>query len=215
MRLVSEPEVPREWLESLRAGLAPAPTMLDLRASLRADRALFLRAADLLEKLPPGTSARAGLFRLLQDENDTRWYLRSSGNPETASQVGSQLRRDVDHIEILWQKTFLSGPAWRQWLSEDPGQGLSPLLAKGLGGFLAFENVRMNYLVALSALDARIALEQGGLEAARRVPDPARPGAFFQAEKTEGGVRLSSAYVPQGKTDALSFFVPTFLEKAP
>lgn len=209
MNLVSEPGVSREWLESLRAGLAPAPTMLDLRASLAADRALFLRAAEFMENLPLGTTAPAGLFRLLRDEGDARWYLRSSGNPQTASEVGLQLRRDVEQLENLRQKTFLSGPAWRQWLSEDPGQGLNPLLAKGLGGFLAFESVRMNYLVALSALEARIALEREGLEAARGVPDPARPGSFFQAEAKPEGVLLSSAYIPPGKTNALSFFVPT------
>ena len=213
--LVSEPGLPGGWLEGLRAGLAPAPSLQDLRAGLAADRALFLRTADFLEQVPPGTSARAGLFCLLQDENDTRWYLRSLGDPATASQLGAQLRRDAEQLEILRQKTFLPGPAWRQWLSEDPGQGLHPLLAKGLGGFLAFENVRMSYLVTLAALDARIAVEEGGWEAARRVPDPAKPGSFFQAENTEEGLRLTSAFVPKGTTNALSFLLPAPPAKTP
>jgi len=213
--LVSEPEVSREWLESLRDGLAPAPTMLDLRAGLAADRALFLKAAEFMENLPYNTTAPAGLFHILRDKNDTRWYLRSLGNPQTASEVGTQLRRDAEQLESLRQKTFLSGPAWRQWLSEDPGQGLNPVLAKGLGGFLAFESVRMNYLVALSALDARLALAKGGLEAVQAVPDPAKPGSFFQVESTEGGVLFTSAYVPAGKTNSLSFLVPTPGETAP
>ena len=207
-RLLSDSGVSRPWLENLRASLAPAPTMLDLRASLAADRALFVRTADYLESLPPATSARAGLFRLLGDEQDTRWYLRSTGNPETAHQLGAQLRRDAEQLEILRQKTFLPGPAWRQWLSEDPGQGLNPLLAKGLGGFREFENVRMTYLVALAGLDARIAWEEGGLSAARRIRDPAQPGSFLQVEESPEGVRITSAHVSAGETTPASFVFP-------
>jgi hypothetical protein len=64
-------------------------------------------------------------------------------------------------------------------------------------------------------LDARIALEEGGVNAARRIPDPARSGSFLQVEEIEGGIRISSFYTPEGQTDALSFLVPSSSAAAP
>lgn len=212
-RLVSTPGISSAWLERLRAGLPAAPTMLDLRAGLDADRALFSRAADYLESLPTATSAHAGLARYFQNEVDARWYLRAAGNPDSAAQMAGQLRRGVEQLEFLRQKTFLAGSAWRQWLSGDPGQALESLLAQGLAGFRAFENVRMNYLVALSALDARIAWEKGGLAAARQVPDPARPGSFWTVAETPEGPRITSAHVPEGETSPASYRLPAATRK--
>lgn len=215
IRLVSTPGITRPWLESLRAGLAPAPTMSDLRVGLAADQALFARAADYLEGLPPATSAPAGLVRYFQNEENARWYLQGAGNPKSAAQLAGQFRRYAEQLEVLRQKTFLAGPAWRQWLSGDPGQGLDPFLAQGLGGFRAFENVRMNYLVALAVLDARIAWEAGDLSAARRIPDPAQPGAFLQVVEKPEGVRITSAHVPFGETNPVFWQIPTGAEIGP
>lgn len=93
-------------------------------------------------------------------------------------------------------------------MSEDPGRGLSPLLAAGLGGFREFEDVRMDYRVAQASLEARMAWEKGGLSAALRIPDPASPGSFLRVEETSAGIRISSAYIPPGDATQVSFLVP-------
>lgn len=207
--LASEMTYPREFLENLRRMVGPAPTLLDLRAGLLADRAFFLRTADFLGSLPPSTPADAALFCLLQDKKDTDQYLQLCGNPQTAAQLAAQLRLDAEQLEILRQKTFLAAPAWRQWLSGDPGRGLSPLLAQGLEGFRQFEDARMSYLVALAGLDARLAWEQGGVSAVRRIPDPAKPGAFLTVEEIPEGLRILSVHIPSGKTTPVSYVLPT------
>ena len=214
-KILISPQISLEALESLRETLAPAPDVLEIQGGLAADRALFLRTADYLESLPSSTSAKAGLTRWLQNESDANWYLQRAGNPAYATELGSLLRRDTAQLEILRQKTFLPGPGWRQWLSGDPGAKLSPLLAQGLGGFTDFEKTRTTYLFIQATLDARIALEKGGLEAARRIPDPTRPGAFLQAESTPEGVRIATPYLSEGETNAMSFMLPSSSSQSP
>ena len=207
-RLLNAPGVSLQTLENIRMEVAPAPDLPEIRDGLSADRALFLKTAEYLESLPSSTSAKAGLARWLQDDSDAGWYVNRAGQPASAKELGSLLRRDAAQLEILRQKTFLPGPGWRQWLSGDPGAGLSPLLSQGIDGFRDFETARATYLLAQAALEARIALEKNGLEAARRIPDPTRPGTFLQLVQTEEGVRISSSYVPAGETNSVNFFVP-------
>ncbi len=197
-----------EDLQGFRAVLAPAPSLEDLRSSLDADRSLYLRTADYLAALPAGTEAKPALRRWLGNDSDTSWYFTRAAEPATAADLAKWLRRDAEQLELLRQKTYLAGPAWRHWLSGEPGAGLSPTLAQGLGGFRDFERVRMEYLITQGALEARIALEEGGLPAARRIPDPARPGSFLTIEKSPEGLRVSSRYVPPGGTNSLSFIFP-------
>ena len=96
-----------------------------------------------------------------------------------------------------------------QWLSGDPGAGLSPLLSKGIDGFKDFESTRASYILTQAALKARIAVEKNDMEAALRVPDPTRPGAFLRVLQTEEGLRISSSYVPAGETNSVVFLVPS------
>ena len=213
--LITQDNYPLEDLQALRAILPAEPSLENLRDGLDGDRSLFLRTADFLESLPPSTAAKTGIVKWLQDDSDAEWYLRKAGQPPLANDLAALLRRDAEQLEILRQKTFLPGPAWRQWLSGNPGAGLTPMLAQGLGGFKEFEATRQAYRVTQAALDARIALEEGGINAARRIPDPARSGSFLQVEETESGIRISSFYTPEGQTNALSFLVPASSAAAP
>ena len=206
--ILAEPDFPLPALVTIRANLTPAPDLSEMRAGLSADRSLFLRTAEYLESLPPSASAQAGLTRLLQSDFESEWYLARAGKPASAQELGALLRRDASQLGLLEQKTFLPAPAWRQWLSGNPGVGLSPLLAQGLGGFLEFEATRSAYLVTQAALDARISWEQAGIEAVRKIPDPARPGSFFRVEESDEGVRLFSSLVRAGDTNNLSFLFP-------
>jgi hypothetical protein len=182
---------------------------------LEADRSLFLRTSSYLESLPSSTSAKAGLTRWLRDESDASWYLQESEQPATARDLAALLRRDAALLDTLQQKTYLSAPAWRQWLQGIPGTGLPPMLSKGLGGFKDFENVRTLFLITRAVVEVKIALEQGGVEAARTVPDPSRPGSFFLAEPVPSGVRVSSSYIPAGKNEALSWIIPSPSRETP
>ena len=206
-RIIPEETFPIETLQALRSLLPAPPSVADLREGLESDQSLFARTAGYLESLPAYTSAKAGLTKWLGNDSDADWYLQRSGQPGSAKDLAALLRRDADLLNFLHQKTFLSGPAWRQWLSGNPGDGLPRLLAEGLGGVKDFEKTRTVYLINQAVLDARIALEAGGWEAARKVPDPSRPGFFLRIEETAGGARISSAYVPEGKTNPVSFFV--------
>ena len=214
-RLVNAPGVPLQRLENILMDVAPAPDLPEIRDGLSADRALFLKTAEYLESLPSSTSAKAGLARWLQDDSDAGWYVDRAGQPASAKELGSLLRRDAAQLEILRQKTFLPGPGWRQWLSGDPGAGLSHLLSQGIDGFIDFEMSRATYLLTQAALEARIALEKNGLKAARRIPDPTRPGTFLQLVQAEEGVRISSSYVPAGETNSVYFFVPLSPDRSP
>lgn len=195
-------------LQDFQKELSPPPTLEDLRLGLESDRSLFSRAADYLASLPGDTPARAGWVRWLRNETLADWFLERAGQPAHTADLVTQLRAGLAQLELLRQKTFLSGAAWRQWLAQNPGAGLAPWLAQGLGGFEEFEAIRMRCLLARSTLTARIALAQGGLPTARRLPDPARPDGFLGIEEVPGGFRVSSAYLRPGDTNAWSVLVP-------
>lgn len=207
-RGILQEDYPLEFLRQFALSLPPAPTLEDLRQGLEGDRSLFLRAAGFLESLPSTTSARSGLVRLLQDEKDAEWFYRQMNQPPSAKELGALLRRDAIQLDLLREKTFLPAPAWRQWLSGNPGAGLSSALANGLDGFKDFEKTRTAYLFAQAALQARLALAQGGIEAARRVPDPTRPGSFLKVEKTPEGFQVTAFSARPEETNGLSLRLP-------
>ena len=161
----------------------PAPDIGDLRRALQSDRALFLRTAEYLEVLPENVSAKAALSRYLNNSGDADWFLQRTGPQTSARVLATYLRQDARQIAELEQKTFLSGPAWRQWLGGQPGFGLSPTLQAGLAGLQEFEQVRLRYLVILAILDARQRVLASGAEAAARLPDPAQPGTFLRVKQ--------------------------------
>jgi len=210
--LISNPEYSPNILQIFLANLAPAPALSDLRAGLAADRSLFSRTAEYLESLPASTPAHLALERLLRGEKDNTGYLETAEGAGTAAQLAAQLRREAEQLDVLRQKTFLTGPAWRQWLTAEPGRELGPLLAQGLGGFREFEDVRMKYLVARAGLEARIAWQSNGPIAARRIADPARPGSFLKLEESPQGIRLTSAHIPLGQAEPVSYFIPLAVE---
>lgn len=195
-------------LRGFQDELPPPPTLEDLRLGLESDRSLLSRAADYLAALPGDTPARVGWVRWLQNETLADWFLEKAGQPARTTDWVAQLRAGLAQLEQLRQKTFLPATAWRQWLAQNPGIGLAPWLAQGLGGFEEFEATRMRCLLTRSVLEARILLNQGGWVAARRLPDPARPGAWLQIEEVAGGLRVSSAYLRPGDTNAWSVLVP-------
>ena len=208
---VIQDDFPASTLLAVRENLSPPPSLEDLRSGLEADRALFLRAADFLVSLPPSTSAAAGIARWADKKAAVAWRLNEAGRHYLASDLAADLYRKASELEGLRQKTFLSGPAWRQWLSGDPGSGLSPLLVGGLGGFRAFEQTRSDYLVAKGALDVRILLQTEGVDAARKVPDPLLRGAFFQLEETENRLTTFSSYTPAGEDEPVRIRLPDSL----
>ena len=198
-------------LLAIRENLPPPPTLEDLRAGLEADRSLFLRAADFLESLPPGTSAAAGITRWSGQRAEAAWCLNELGRWKTSRDLAIDLKRKSSDLNLLLQKTFLTGPAWRQWLAGDPAAGLPPLLAQGLGGFFSFEQIRTDDLVARGALDVRIALQTQGADAARRIPDPFRPNSFFQIEETEGRISTFCSHKPAGFDEPARLRLPDSL----
>jgi len=207
-------DFPAFTLVAVRENLPPPPSLEDLRVGLEADRALFLRAAQFLESLPSGTSAAAGITRWVDKKAPVAWGLNESGRFQLASDLATDLNRKASELAGLRQKTFLSGPAWRQWLSGDPGSGLSPLLVGGLGGFRAFEQARSDDLVAKGALDVRILLQIEGVDAARKVPDPLLRGAFFQLEETEDRLTTFCSYTPPGDDEPARIRLPDSLREA-
>lgn len=206
--LLLQPGYSPESLEALRTTVAPAPTLEDLRTALAVDRAVLSDSADNLDTLPPATPARSGLRWLFPEGLDASSLLQSYGQPDRAIELAGRLRNHAGQLETIRQKTFLSGPAWRQWLSHDPGRDLSPPLAGELAAFREFEDVRMGYLVGLAALEVRIFLGKGDSSAARRIPDPARPGSFLRVEDKPEGVQVASAFIPTGESAPVSFLLP-------
>jgi len=207
-------DFPASTLLAVRENLPPPPSLEDLRSGLEADRALFLRVAQYLESLPSGTSAAAGITRWADKKAAVAWGLNESGRFQLANDLAADLNRKASGLEDLMQKTFLSGPAWRQWLSGDPGSGLSPLLIGGLGGFRAFERTRSDYLVARGALDVRILLQTEGVDAARKVPDPFLRGAFFQLEEMEDRLTTFCSYTPPGDDGPVRIRLPDSLRES-
>ena len=207
-------DFPALTLSVIRENLPPPPSMEDLRSGLEADRALLLRAAQFLQSLPTGTSAAAGITRWVDKKAEAAWRLNELGRFRLASDLAADLNRKATELEGLMQKTFLAAPAWRQWLSGNPGSGLSPLVAAGLGGFQAFEQTRSDYLVARGALDVRILLQTQGAEAARKVPDPLLRGAFYQLEETEDRLATFCSYTPAGYGEPVRIRLPDSLRES-
>ena len=196
--------------ESFFSSRPPPPDVGDLRQALRVDQALFLRAAEYLENLPENISGVAALSRYLKSPGDADWFLQKAGPRISAPELAAYLRRDAAQIATLEQKTFLSGPAWRQWLEGDPGAGLSPTLQAGLGGLREFEQVRLRYQVTLAMLEARQKVLSSGLEAATRVPDPAQPGDFLMINQGEEFLSISSKFrIPDASTNGMTIAFPS------
>jgi len=206
--LLLQPGETAETLEAWRTLIAPAPTLADLRAGLEVDRSFLLTTADFLMKLPTSTQAEAGLRRFLPEGLEGDSFLDAYDRPENARELAERIRDHAEQLDTLLQRTFLSGPAWRQWLAHDPGSGFRPPLSGQLGAFVDFEDVRMKYQVALAALEVRTRLARGDLPGSRQVPDPALPESFLRVEDQSGGTRVSSFYQPPGKTEPLSFLLP-------
>ncbi len=184
----------------------PPPTVATLREGLKTDRAVFLRSAQYLESLPPQTPAKIGLTRLLGDEGDASWFVSHVNNPKTVRDLATILRQGADQIGSLEQKTYLSGPAWRQWLAGDLGSGMNPALQGALKGMAEFEQVQMQYQVSLAFLQASAAYRKTGVEGMRNIPDPARPGSFLSVASSTNGITLSSAFQEQeGKNYSFTF----------
>ena len=95
------------------------PSVTTLRRGLKTDRAVFLRTAQYLESLPPQTPAKIGLIRFLGNEGDADWFITHVDNPQYARDLAAILREGAAQIGTLDQKTYLAGPAWRQWLAGD------------------------------------------------------------------------------------------------
>ena len=171
----------------------PPPTVATLREGLKTDRAVFLETAKYLESLPPQTPAKIGLTRLLGDEVDANWFVIHLKDPKTVRDLAAILRQGADQIGLLEQKTYLSGPAWRQWLAGDLNDGLSPALRDALEGMREFEETTMRFQVSLAFLQASAGYRTLGLEGMRNIPDPARPGSFLTVTNSSTGITLSSA----------------------
>jgi hypothetical protein len=188
-------------LRTLRANYPLPPTIEQLRRGLRIDREMFLAASRYLTGLPRSTRARAGLTAYLGDAGDASWFvsLLPEGSGE-ASVLASLLSQSDDQILELEQKTYFTGPAWRQWLEGSPTQGLSPWLANALEGMKAFESVRLHHQVSIAFLDAALAYRESGLDAARRIPDPAQPGKFLEVEVTGGKTIISTSWSKNSST---------------
>lgn len=188
-------------LRNLRANYPLPPTIEHLRRGLRIDRELFLAASRYLTSLPRSTRAKAGLTAYLGDAGDASWFV--SLLPEGSREVGalaSLLSQSAEQILGLEQKTYFTGPAWRQWLEGNPAQGLSPWLADALEGMKAFESVRLHHQVSIAFLDAALAYRESGLDAARRIPDPARPGKFLEVEVAGGKTVISTPWSKNSST---------------
>jgi hypothetical protein len=212
--LVVPMDLPLPTLLAIRENLPPPPTLADLRVGLETDRALLLRTAQFLESLPPGTSAAAGLTRWLGARAAVGWNLNHSGRFAQARDLAADLSRQASALEHLVQKTFLAGPAWRQWLSANPAAGLPPLLTDGLDGFRFFEQTRSDYQLARAALEVRLALQTTGADAARKIPDPLVPGSFLQIEVSEDRLTTFGSSLPASADVPPRFRLPDSLRSA-
>ena len=184
----------------------PPPTVTNLREGLKTDQAVFKKTAQYLESLPPQTPAKIALTRLLGDEGDAGWFVSHVDNPKTAKDLAAILQEAAKQINSLEQKTYLSGPAWRQWLAGDLGSGLSPALKGALKGMSDFEATVIQYQVSLAFLQASAAFRKSGLEGMRAIPDPARPGSFLTVTNSSDGITLSSALqTNEGENYSFSF----------
>lgn len=188
---------PSQDPETLLA-LAPVPPTIEtLRQGLQVDRVIFLKSAEYLQSLPPGTPATVALTRLWENKSDAEWFLRRANDPKTAQELAEIFRMGADQVGSFEQKTYLSGPAWRQWLAGDLNIGIHPLFKDAWKGLQEFEQKNLEYRVALAFLRASAAYRQSGLEGMRNIPDPARPGSFLTLTSSTNDITLSSA-LPTG-----------------
>ena len=188
----------------------PAPTVETLRKGLKTDKAVFARTAEYLESLPPQTPAKFGLTRLLTDEGDASWFVSHVDHPKTVRDLAAILRQGAEQIGSLEQKTYLSGPAWRQWLEGNLNEGLSPALKGALKGMREFEKTALEYQVSLAFLQASAAYRKSGAAGMRNIPDPARPGSFLMVTNSTNGMTLSSAFQPkEGENYSYTLEAPT------
>jgi hypothetical protein len=184
----------------------PPPTVVTLREGLKTDRAVFSETARYLESLPPQTPAKIGLTRLLGDEGDASWFVSHVNDPKTVRDLATILRQGADQISLLEQKTYLSGPAWRQWLSGNLESGISPALQGALEGIQDFEKTTLEYQVSLAFLQASAAYRKSGVQGMRSIPDPARPGTFLTVINSTNGITLSSVFQSEeGEKYSFSF----------
>jgi len=215
VKLLEEKVLPEnftlETLQAVRRSLSAALSPEDLRAGLDADRALLLRAAQYFSSLPAGTPPDFAVARWLGRAVGTDGILLEGGTFPDARALANHLQQQAAGLDALRQKTFLAGPAWRQWLAGNPESGLSPWLGRRLAGMRFFERNRKEWGVIGGALDVRIALEENDGTQARRIPDPLQPGSFFQIEETDAGMRTFCSYVPDGETQPASFPLPAYL----
>ena len=140
----------------------------------------------------------------------SEWFVSHSGNPKSARDLAVILRQGAEQIGSLEQKTYLSGAAWRQWLSGDLDKGLNPALRESLKGMQEFEQTAMLYQVTLAFAKASAAYRRSGLEGMTNIPDPARPGSFLTVTKSTNGITLSSAFqTKEGENYSYTLEAPT------
>ena len=180
--------------EELLSLILPTPTVTTLREGLKTDRAVFLETASYLETLPPQTPAEIGLTRLLGSKSDADWFVGHVKDPKTVRDLATILRQGADQIGLLEQKTYLSGPAWRQWCEGNPNEGLSPALKGALKGMREFEKTALEYQVSVAFLRASAAYRKSGVSGMQTIADPARPGSFLTVTNSTNGITLSSAF---------------------
>jgi hypothetical protein len=193
------PELLLRWAPS-------PPTIQTLRNGLKTDHAVFLRAAEYLESLPGHIPPSMALTHLLGDKGDAEWFFSHLENPTSTRDLASAIRLGAEQISLLEQKTYLSGPAWRQWTTGNPEGGLCLALRGSLDGMKKFETTQMEYQVALAFLKASAAYRATGIEGMRTIPDPAKPGSFLAVTNSTNGITISSAYQEEtGKNSSFSF----------
>ena len=195
------PELLLRWAPS-------PPTIQTLRSGLKTDHAVFVRAAEYLDSLPGNIPASMALTHLLGDKRDAEWFVSHLENPTSTRDLASAIRLGAEQISLLEQKTYLSGPAWRQWATGNPESGLCLALRGSLDGMKEFETTQMEYQVALAFLKASAAYRATGIEGMRTIPDPARPGSYLAVTSSTNGITISSAYQKDGGTNVSFSFKP-------
>jgi hypothetical protein len=195
------PELLLRWAPS-------PPTIQTLRSGLKTDHAVFLRAAEYLDSLPANIPASMALTHLLGDKRDAEWFVSHLESPKTTHDLASAIRLGAEQISLLEQKTYLTGPAWRQWATGNPESGLCPALRGSLDGMKEFETTQMEYQVALAFLKASAAYRTTGIEGMRTISDPARPGSHLAVTSSTNGITISSAYQKDGGTNVSFSFKP-------
>jgi len=195
------PELLLRWAPS-------PPTIQTLRNGLKTDHAVFLRAAEYLDSLPGNIPPSMALTHLLGDKRDAEWFVSHLESPQTTHDLASAIRLGAEQISLLEQKTYLTGPAWRQWATGNPESDLCLALRGSLDGMKEFETTQMEYQVALAFLKASAAYRTTGIEGMRTISDPAKPGSYLAVTSSTNGITISSAYQKDGGTNVSFSFKP-------